>query len=183
MVLKKSTITKLTISDLPNLDPINVFFEDYGPQRGKVTVEVCGDSWSYFWGAMGEGYTIKSFFLKADTDYLVRKLRIGIRDTIDDDSQDALILAAKREIIKDRREYRRYGDNKQRILSKQAREKWSLIDQITDEGKERNEDVLYEIFGQEWYYYLPQKPNPKYQYLCRIVDTIKEALRIPPEVV
>lgn len=175
MVLKESTITKLTISDLPNLDPINVFFEDYGPQRGKVTIEVCGDSWSYFWGAMGEGYNIKSFFLKAGTDYLVGKLKIGLKSTIDDDSQEALVLAAKKEIIKDRR---------QSILNKeQARMKWGWIDEISDYGKEHNADTLYEIFGCDWYMYLPQKPNPKYEYLCRIVNAIKEALRIPPEVV
>jgi hypothetical protein len=175
MVLKESTITKLTISDIPNLDPINVFFEDYGPQRGKVTIEVCGDSWSYFWGAMGEGYSIKSFFLKADTDYLVGKLKIGIRRTIDDDSQEALVLAAKKEVIKSRR-FDGYSKH-------WARDKWDLIDEITDEGKESNSDILYEIFGSDWYESLPQQSNPKYQYLCRIVNTIKEALRIPPEVV
>ena len=118
MVVKESTLTKLTITDVPNLDPINVIFEDYGPQRGKVTIEVCGDAWSYFWGAMGDGYTIKSFFLRADTDYLVRKFEIGIRSTIDDDSMEALQLAAKKEIIKDRREYALHGSNCQRKNSK-----------------------------------------------------------------
>lgn len=168
MVLKESTITKLTISDLPNLDPINVFFEDYGPQRGKVTIEVCGDSWSYFWSAMGEGYSIKSFFLKAGTDYLVRKLRIGIRDTIDDDSQDALVLAAKKDIL----EQRRRGDYSKHL----ARELWNRLDEIDDCGVNSNHEILREIFGDEWYYCLPQIPNPKYEYLCRIVNTIKEAV-------
>lgn len=177
MKIKESTLVKLTITDVLHLDPINVIFEDYGPQRGKVTIEVVGDAWSYFWGAMGEGHTIKSFFLQAGTDYLVRKLKIGLDATVDDDSQEALQLAAKKEIIKDRKEYRRYGDNKQIIKSKQARDKWDLIDQITDEGKELNADILYEIFGDDWYCYLSQKPNPDYQYLCRIVNTIKEAIK------
>lgn len=171
MVVKESTLTKLTITDVPNLDPINAIFEDYGPQRGKVIIEVCGDAWSYFWGAMGEQYAIKSFFLKAGTDYLVRKFKIGIDSTIDDDSQEALQLKAKKEVIQNRR-FNGYSKH-------WARDKWDLIDEISDCGKNENSDILYEIFGEEWYSYLPQKPNPKYRHLCRIVDAIKEALRMP----
>lgn len=172
MVIKESTLVKLTITDVPHLDPINVIFEDYGPQCGKVTIEVCGDAWSYFWGAMGEGYTIKSFFLKAGTDYLVRKFKIGLDSTVDDESQEALVLAAKKQVIK----YRKEGGSQWR-----ARDKWDLIDEISDCGKEENSDTLYAIFGSDWYDSLPQKPNLHYQYLCRIVDIIKEALRIYPE--
>jgi hypothetical protein len=168
MVIKESTLTKLTITDVERLDPINVIFEDYGPQRGKVTIEVCGDAWSYFWGAMGEGYTIKSFFVKAGSDYIVRKLSICIQSTIDDDSQEALVSAAKKEIIKTRKE----GGSRWR-----ARDKWHLINEITDEGKELNADTLYKIFGSEWYDCLPQIPNPKYQYLKRIVETIQAAIK------
>jgi hypothetical protein len=163
MVLKESTLTKLTITDVPHLDPINVFFEDYGPQRGKVTIEVCGDSWSYFWEAMGEGYTIKSFVFKADTDYIVKKLSTGLRPTIDDDSQDALILAAKKYIIKD--------DEQETQGASQG------IPASLGRGG------CQEIFGCDWYDCLPQKPNLKYEYLCRIVNTIKEALRISPDCV
>lgn len=169
MVIKESTLTKLTISDVPHLDPINVIFEDYGPQRGKVTIEVCGDAWSYFWGAMGEGYTIKSFFLKASSDYIVCKLSIGIKPTIDDDSQEALILAAKKDILKQRRR----GDYSKYL----ARELWNCLDQIDDCGVNSNHGVLREIFGDEWYDYLPQIPNPKYQYLRKIVETIQVAIK------
>ena len=175
MIIKESTVTKLTVTDVPHLDPINVFFEDYGPRQGKVNIEVHGDSWSYFWGAMGEGYSIKSFFLKADTGYLAKKLKIGIPTTVDDDSQEALQLAAKREIIKSRRWF---------LWSKEsARDKWDLINSISSYGKEENEDILYEIFGDEWYNWLPQKPNPRYQYLCRIIEVIKSAIRIPSDFV
>ena len=173
MVVKESTLTKLTIADVPNLDPINVIFEDYGPQRGKVTIEVCGDAWSYFWGAMGEGYTIKNFFLKAGTDYLVRKLKIGLDSTIDDDSQESLVLAAKKHILLIRR--------RNEITKNSARSIWDLVDEIGDDGKDANYKILECIFGCDWYDSLPQKPNPHYQHLCRIVDTIKEALRISPE--
>jgi len=168
MTLKETQLTELTITDVERLDPINVIFKDYGPQRGKVTIEVCGDAWSYFWGAMGEGHTVKSFFLKADSDYIVRKLSIGIQSTIDDESQEALVWAAKKEIIKDRKD----GGSRWK-----ARDKWRLLDEITDDGKESNSDVLYEIFGCDWYDSLPQTPNPKYEYLRRIVKTIQAAIK------
>jgi hypothetical protein len=169
MVLKESTTTKLTISDLPNLDPINVFFEDYGPQRGKVTIEVCGDSWSYFWGAMGEGYTVKSFFLKTGTDYLVGKLKIGIKPTIDDDSQGALQRKCRKTILYNRKE--------KELTKEEAAEQWGYVDEIWGDGFSGDEKYLEAILGSEWYNMLPQIPNPEYQYLCRIVNTIKEALK------
>jgi len=34
----------------------------------------------------------------------------------------------------------------------------------------------HDVDGDEWWYSLPQKKNPSYEYLTRIVDTIKEAL-------
>jgi hypothetical protein len=169
MVIKESTLTKLTITDVPHLDPINVIFEDYGPQRGKVTIEVCGDAWSYFWGAMGEGYTIKSFFVKADSDYIVRKLHIGIQATIDDESQEALELKAKKMILFWRRE--------KSIKKGTARRHWELSEDISDFGKDYNADILNEILGSDWYDMLPQIPNPKYQYLKRIVETIQAAIK------
>ena len=36
---------------------------------------------------------------------------------------------------------------------------------------------MYDIFGDEWYDCLPTKPNPNYQYLCRILDVVREALK------
>jgi len=169
MTIKESALTKLAITDVERLDPINVIFEDYGPQRGKVTIEVCGDAWSYFWGAMGEGCTIRSFFCKCDADYIVRKLSIGIDSTIDDESQEALELKAKQKILLWRRE--------DSIDKEIARRHWELVEEISDCGKECNADILYEIFGSEWYDMLPQIPNPKYQYLRKIVETIQAAIK------
>ena len=36
---------------------------------------------------------------------------------------------------------------------------------------------MQKIFGDEWWYSLPTKPNPSYQYLLRIIDTVQSALR------
>lgn len=166
MKISQSTVNKITISDIERLDPINVFFEDYGEHRGKVTIEVCGDSWSYFWSNTARP-TIKDFFLGAGTDYLVRKLKIGIDSTENDESQEALQKAAKDFILEGRKD----GS----FSKKEARDKWGLAESLY-EGINANADDLAEIFGDDWWHCLPEKPNDHYVCLCRIVETIKSAL-------
>jgi hypothetical protein len=36
---------------------------------------------------------------------------------------------------------------------------------------------MSDIFGEEWWYGLPTIPNPKYTYLCKILTTVKTALK------
>ncbi|MCB1949212.1 hypothetical protein, partial [Nitrosomonas sp.] len=44
-------------------------------------------------------------------------------------------------------------------------------------GAEENYPLMRAIFGDNWMYEeTPTKPNPKYEYLCRIVDAVKAAL-------
>lgn len=167
MTITKSTVEKLTISGVQHLDPINVFFEDYDAGRGKVTIEVVGDAWSYFWGATARP-TIKEFFAEAGTDYLVGKFSLGISSTVNDESSEALKLAAKEYIL----EQRRIGE----MDSETARVKWEVAEWLSD-GVDNQATELYDIFGDEWYRDLPQQPNVKYLHLCRIVNTIKEALK------
>ena len=167
MKITTSTVEKFTITDIPGIDVIHVFFEDYGPERGKVTIEVCGDAWSYFWGKTG-CETIKDFFKRARTSYLVGKFDIGIRERLDDESGEALELAAKKFIISERRQ-----GNISRYI---ARENWNTADTLGD-GIMDQSGELQEIFGDEWYNDLPQKPNPKYTHLFKIVQTIQEALK------
>ena len=38
------------------------------------------------------------------------------------------------------------------------------------------QNTMNELMGDEWWYRLPQKPNPDYVYLCRIIRTVQEAL-------
>jgi hypothetical protein len=165
MKISTSTVEKITITDLKSyVGVIHVFVEDYGPERGKVTIEADGNAWSYFWGRTGCS-SVKEFFLVADTSYLVGKLEIGIRKTIDDDDSEAIQAAAKKYILK----LRKYGD----INKSEARDLWHSAEQL---------DSVYDkdfriIFGESWWDDIPQKPNPKYKHLCYIVDTVKEALK------
>lgn len=167
MKIEKSTVQKLKITDIGHLEVINVFFEDYAPHKGKVTIESVGDAWSYFWSATG-CETIKEFFRTAGTEYLVGKLKIGIKSTLTDESSEALQLAAKKFILKERR---------CRNISKyEAHCKWSSMESLSDSGVDYHADDLREIFGDEWYYDLPERPNPEYNHLKLIVNKIKQAI-------
>ena len=38
--------------------------------------------------------------------------------------------------------------------------------------------TLEEIYGPEWFRDLPQKPNHEYVYLCRIINAVKDGLKV-----
>jgi hypothetical protein len=57
------------------LDPIEVFWMDYGLGRGSVTITCYGSAWTSYFGGMGEK-TIQEFFAMADRYYLFTKLGI-----------------------------------------------------------------------------------------------------------
>jgi len=170
MTITKSLVEKIQITNAAqNIYSISAFFEDFGKNQGKVTIECDGDAWSYFWSAIARS-SIKEFFLEAGTDYLVGKFHRGIRSTITDDSQESLQQAAKQFILAARKN----GE----ISKKEALFKWMDVSNIDDRGVDVNADELYKIFGDEWYYQLPQKPNPEYNHLFKIIESIKAAIQI-----
>ena len=168
MKVTKSLIEKIQILDFfPRLEVINVFFEDYGENRGKVTIESEGDAWSYFWG--GTGYkTIQEFFLKAESDYLVGKLDIGIQKELDNLDAEAIQEKARKYII--------YLRKEKEISKKEAREQWDSVEEIWGDRFSGDERILYRIYGEEWYLDYPQERNPEYQHLFSIVEAIKQSL-------
>jgi len=169
MKVEQSMVTKLTISDVPDLDPIAVYLEDQGVGRGKITITCFDDSWSYFWGAMGDGYDIRCFFLKADTDYIAGKLQPLLKDTVNDFCN--LEKHARQHIRKERRE----GN----IPKEEARELFEAaehLETMQDDDPTEYRDLMYRIFGDEWWYNVPQQPNHEYERLCSIINTIKEAI-------
>jgi hypothetical protein len=58
-----------------SLDAITVFWQDFGPSRGAVTIICWGSAWTCYFGGMS-GNSIKEFFAGANTSYLVKKLGI-----------------------------------------------------------------------------------------------------------
>ncbi len=70
---KKIEVEAMLITDHQSLDPITVFWQDYGPGSGQVTIYCYGEAWTSYWGGMPE-LSVKEFFLKADVGYLTNKL-------------------------------------------------------------------------------------------------------------
>ena len=83
MKVEDSTVRKITITDIKLLDPISVYLEDYGAGRGKITITCFNDSWSNYWGSMGEN-TIAQFITKCDNHYLSKKFSPDVPSDIDD---------------------------------------------------------------------------------------------------
>lgn len=38
-------------------------------------------------------------------------------------------------------------------------------------------ELLYEVFGDEYWYRTPKKPNHEYEYLCQIIKTVQAAFK------
>ena len=171
MIVTESTVRKLTITAVKNLDPVAVMVEDHGPGVGKITITCFNDCWTHFWGAMGERHTLTSFFAKCSTPYLAGKLKCGISDEINEDDEEVLTKALRTEIIKRRRD----GD----IEHDEARDLWDSSDFPVAENGYVDSSLFYNVFGDDWWDCRPKKPNPDYEYLCRIIDTVKEAFSLP----
>ena len=169
MKVTETTARKIVIADI-ELDPVTLYLEDLGEARGKATITCCDDSWSYYWNAMGKR-SIAEFLLQADNDYLARKFSRGISSRIAD--MDALAKEAQKEVLAQRR--RRACD------AFEARELFDACPGIAgcDRIDQCDTDLMQQIFGDEWWQGTgtATKPNPKYKYICRILDAVKAALK------
>lgn len=170
MKISTSQVTKLAITDLANMDPISVMVEDFGPGAGKITITSAGEAWSSYWSHMGEQHTLRSFFLKCNTPYLVGKLKTGIRSRIPDEDDGVLTAHLCKRII----ERRRKGDLKR----EEARNLWDDAGQVIF-GE--HADLCWHVFGAEWWEGMPKKVNPDYEWLAEIVDTVKAAFKLEAE--
>ena len=67
------SITKVKITQVKNLDLINVYIDNIKKGSGRILIECYGEVWSYYWGAMGDR-TIEQFMIDTDSDYILNKL-------------------------------------------------------------------------------------------------------------
>ncbi|GAB3380875.1 hypothetical protein NCG89_00900 [Spongiibacter taiwanensis] len=170
MNIEKSTITKLRITGATALDPITVIAEDLGPRQGKIIIECYGQSWSAYWGGMGNR-TIAEFFCSCDAGYLSDKLSSIPSQIPDYDNLDKWL---KSEVIRLRREIE--------IPKEEARRYWDEIELWCDNDEaflrsDSGAKLASEIIGDDWWLSIPDVPNPDYQYLCRIINAVKAALK------
>lgn len=73
MRIAQSTATRIELTEVPRLDPIRIYLEDYEPGRGRITISCYDAAWVGYWGAMG-GRTIAQFFISCDAEYLAGNL-------------------------------------------------------------------------------------------------------------
>ena len=149
MKIIKTQVTQLKVSEIERLDLINVYLEDMVAGQGRIIIECYGQSWSSFWGAMGDR-NISEFFVSCDEYYLSEKLAPKIRPKIYDIDQ----------IRKD--------------AEKKGIECWR-------DDPWNDHDFLNQMYGgdmMEWSESLPKKPNFEYNYLCRIINAVKDALNV-----
>lgn len=77
MNVTSGTVTMLTITDAPKLDPIRVIFMD-DPERpgaGGMVVQCFDQAWSAWWGAMGTD--VRAFVRSCDAEYIASNLTRG----------------------------------------------------------------------------------------------------------
>ncbi|HAS6054690.1 TPA: hypothetical protein I7122_18325 [Vibrio vulnificus] len=171
MKIEKATVTKLYLSEIPKLDPVGVFLEDYQKGQGKITIECFGESWSHYWPAMG-GRSLTEFFVSCNVDYLARKLS-DVKPGIDD--YEAFEIVATKEVLRKRRADELDADKAREIYDEL---KISSLD--SDDGEwwcRENPEILEDLFGEEWWYSIPKKENPNFGYVCRIITAVQEGLK------
>ncbi len=119
-----------------------------------------------------------------DEHYLAKNLSNISADIIDGDSiKDGAfrqIIALRRgRMVRSRLSvdgYARIGRGE--IDIETARELWGDVEDSSfgsDGWSDPN--LMRKVFGDEWWYRLPTKPNPEYEYLCRIITAVQAALR------
>lgn len=166
-----SSITKISLTELDRLDPIDVMIEDLAPEKGRINIRCYTQAWTAYWGAMGDR-SISQFFRNCDEHYLAKNLAVGLSPDISDG--EAFIAAAQREI----RKLRRAGD----FTKSKARElldELSCLNGLTTVNEVwSHASILVPIFGDEWWYSMPSRPNPEYEYLCSIIKAVQEGLAL-----
>lgn len=173
-----TSVTKLYIEKAENLDPITVFLEDFEPKKGKITVSCWGKSWTAYWGGMWDGMTVGQFFTELTADYIIGYFspQLSSRKF----SGEALAAKARREVLRLRRA-RDLDEDEARSLYDEADglENAESVDNLWGGYSE----LMARLFGDEWWYAADDatEPNPEYEYLCRIIKAVQQALSSQPE--
>ncbi|OXX31818.1 hypothetical protein B9J90_18170 [Vibrio sp. V09_P4A23P171] len=173
MNIQHTTVTKLRITQVEDLDPIDVYLEDLEPHQGKITINCWERSWTAFWPGMGFRL-ISEFFRDCNNGYLIGCLAPHMEKYEPD--FDAFCLEMRQKVCEMRRDY---------SLSKElARELYDVddwSDYVTSNPYEpiRNPCFLYkEEFEQLDFegFDVPERLTADYRYLSKIIETVKEAL-------
>lgn len=168
MKLQVSTNIKLGLTELDRLDPVTVYLENFEPGRGKITITCFRKSWSASWSAMG-GRRVEQFFVSCDDEYLAGNLS-SCRSHVIITDQNELAVFLRNKIV----QQRRGGE----LSKNEARRFWEESSDITLTSEHcSNVELMETVIGDEWWMALPEKENPGYTHLIRIIQAVREGLR------
>jgi len=160
----------IEITGAARLDPIKVFLNDVGPGAGHITITCYGQSWSGYWGGMGDR-SLAKFFVACDEHYIAGKISNTKSSVFDPDGLKAMM---KKLVIQQLRS--------REIKPGEARELYDQINDLEtfDQCPWHESDLMQRVIGDDWHLAMPEKVNPDYEYLCRIIRAVQEALRTMP---
>lgn len=172
MKVTETKVLSIEITEVERLDPIRVMAENYEPGQGRITITCYGKAWTSAWFAMS-GDTVQKFFIRVSNDYLIGCFAPMLNSEVDDDNE-ANLEFVKAEICKLRRS--------DEIDHAKARDMWEAAEYSSDVKEDccswTRGSVLNELFGDDPFYAKwPTVPNQEYQYLERILDAVREALK------
>lgn len=111
--------------------------------------------------------TISEFFCSCDQHYLANNLS-GIDSYITD--FEGLADHARKHVCKMRRVHDFTKDEARRLF-----DRCENLEGV--ENLDAAAPAMSDVFGPEWWYAMPNKANPDYEYLCRIIRCVQEGLR------
>lgn len=164
MKLETSQVTKLTLSEIEGLDPVHVYLEDVGPRHGRLTIVCWDEAWTTYWGGMGD-QSLAEFLVSVNVGYIANRLSSIDRSV---PAEEDPAEAAKLVLVKARQ--------KKDVTAEEAR---SLFDNIEFGllSDQQVEGKMEGLIGEDWRSRIPQKANPQYTYLCRIITATQEGCR------
>lgn len=170
MKIKTTTVTRLLLTELVNLDPVEVIADNIAEHKGKVTMTCYDQSWTAYWGSTGCD-CVEEFFCGAGNDYLIGCFTPMLYPVMPDPDSDGMFIKSK--ILEARR--------KSEISQSEAADLWTTVNMLRPDrnsithGTPKN---LALFLGEEpWYLDWPTMRNPDYAYLSRICDAVKEAFK------
>lgn len=177
MKIEQSQVSKYLISEIKNLDPVQVYVEDFGSGKGQITIKCWNSVYSYFWGSTGRD-TIIEFFLSCDKYYLLGKFIGGNSDEF---NVEGTINNIKHQVLQFRRE--------DYVNKKDMRDYWgfaiyelgaiSSLHELECWAQEYGEIGDIEVL-QEWWELITNSPSQEALTLRdRIIPIVQEALKNP----
>lgn len=168
MKIETSKVTRLRLTELSSLDPVEVIADNIAENKGKVTITCFGKSWTAYWGGTGRD-SVEEFFCSASNDYLIGCLSPMLDSRIADKDADGEFI--KREILRARKN--------SELTRGEAASLWSDVDCYRPNRDSIINGMPRELaffMGEEaWYLDWPTEENHEYTYLSRICDAVKAA--------